>query len=150
MQIYLAGPLFTHAEQQWLAAVRDRLSDLPYCRVVWPYDLVRDADMQRWGAAAKQHIYQLCRSHLDRTDLLIALLDGTQVDDGTAWEIGYFTARRRAGQHLVGLRTDFRRAGDAPGAVVNLMIDCACDRIVDTADRLLEECRRLVSAAVPS
>jgi hypothetical protein len=28
--------------------------------------------------------------HLDDTDLLIALLDGPQIYDGTAWEIGYF------------------------------------------------------------
>ena len=143
MQIYLAGPLFTHAEQQWLAGLRDRLADLPDTRVVWPHDLISPADLKRWGTAAKQQIYRLCQSHLDSTDLLIALLDGTQVDDGTAWEIGYFTARRHSGQHVIGLRTDFRRAGDAPETVVNLMIDCACDRIVTDIDQLLTACRQL-------
>jgi nucleoside 2-deoxyribosyltransferase len=40
--------------------------------------------------------------------MMIALLDGPQVDDGTGWEIGYFYARRRPEQKIIGIRTDFR------------------------------------------
>lgn len=39
----------------------------------------------------KSEIFSRCKSHLDDADMVIALLDGPQVDDGTAWEIGYFT-----------------------------------------------------------
>jgi nucleoside 2-deoxyribosyltransferase len=50
---------------------------------------------------------------------MIALLDGSQVDDGTAWEIGYFYSKKSPEQKIIGIRTDFRRAGESQGAVVN-------------------------------
>jgi nucleoside 2-deoxyribosyltransferase len=45
------------------------------------------------GAKAKLEIFSRCKSHLDDledADLVTALLDGSRVDDGTAWETGYF------------------------------------------------------------
>jgi nucleoside 2-deoxyribosyltransferase len=42
---------------------------------------------------------------------LIALLDGSQVDDGAAWEIGYLYARKSPEQKIIGIRTDHGRAG---------------------------------------
>jgi len=70
--------------------------------------------------------------------MVIALLDGSQVDDGTAWEIGYFYARKSPEQKIIGIRTDFRRAGESEGAVVNPMIECSCDRIVRSREDLME------------
>lgn len=69
--------------------------------------------------------------------MVIALLDGAQVDDGTAWEIGYFYAMKLPGQKIIGTRTDFRRAGECEGAVVNPMIEGACDRIVRSREDLV-------------
>jgi nucleoside 2-deoxyribosyltransferase len=60
------------------------------------------------------------------------------VDDGTAWEIGYFYARKSPEQKIIGIRTDFRRAGESKGAVVNPMIECSCDRIVRSTEELME------------
>jgi nucleoside 2-deoxyribosyltransferase len=34
---------------------------------------------------------------------MIALLDGSQVDDGTAWETGYFLARKSPEQKIIGM-----------------------------------------------
>ncbi len=34
--------------------------------------------------------FSRCKSHLDDADMMLALFDGSMVDDGTAWEIGYF------------------------------------------------------------
>ena len=48
-----------------------------------------------------------------------AMLDGAQVDDGTAWEIGYAYAK---GIPVIGLRTDFRLCADSDGGLVNAMI----------------------------
>jgi glutathione S-transferase len=50
---------------------------------------------------------------------VFAVLDGTDVDSGTAAEIGYAAA---LGCTIVGLRTDFRMAGDNPAAPVNLQV----------------------------
>ena len=33
------------------------------------------------------------RAAIDACDVVVALLDGAQVDDGTAWEIGYAYAK---------------------------------------------------------
>lgn len=56
--------------------------------------LSRKEDISSLGENAKLEIFSRRRSHLDDSDLLIALLDGVQVDYGTAWEIGCFHARR--------------------------------------------------------
>ena len=53
----------------------------------------------------------------------------------SAWEIGYAYAR---GLTIIGLRTDFRQAGDMAHSVANAMIECSCSRIFRSADELLE------------
>jgi nucleoside 2-deoxyribosyltransferase len=146
MRIYLAGPLFTQAEQEWLrrlkAQILTRAAAAPV-EVCWPHDLFSAQEIADWGDRAKHEIFARCRDQLDRADAVVALLDGTQVDDGTAWEIGYFSAGRRPGKPIIGIRTDFRKAGDADNARVNLMIDCSCDSIVTTVDELLREIGKL-------
>jgi len=51
---------------------------------------------------------------------VLALLDGSDVDSGTAAEIGYAAA---LGRPVVGLRSDIRTAGDNEAAVVNLQVE---------------------------
>jgi hypothetical protein len=41
-------------------------------------------------------------------------------------------------QKIIGIRTDFRRAGESEGAVVNAMIEGTCDWIVRSREELLE------------
>lgn len=60
-----------------------------------------------------------CRDALAACKLVMALLDGTQVDDGTAWEVGYAYALDIP---AVRIRTDARYCGEIPGARVNAMI----------------------------
>ena len=75
-------------------------------------------EIDNHGANAKYVIFFRCKSHLDDADLVIALLDGPQVDDGAACEIGYFYAKKSPEQKIIGIRTDFRRAGESEDAVV--------------------------------
>jgi len=51
---------------------------------------------------------------------VLALLDGSDVDSGTAAEIGYAAALARP---VVGLRSDIRTAGDNEAAIVNLQVE---------------------------
>ena len=51
---------------------------------------------------------------------VLAVLDGSDVDSGTAAEIGYAAA---LGRPVVGLRSDIRTAGDNEAAVVNLQVE---------------------------
>ena len=57
---------------------------------------------------------------LERARGVFAVLDGVDVDSGTASEIGFAAAR---GLPVVGLRTDWRRTGDNDGATVNLQVE---------------------------
>jgi nucleoside 2-deoxyribosyltransferase len=105
--------------------------------IIFPYDLITQEEIDLLGAKANLEIFSRCKSHLDDADIVIALLDGSQVDDGTAWEIGYFFARKSPEQKITGIRTDFRRAGESEGAVVNPMIECLCDMIVRSREELM-------------
>ncbi len=132
--IYLAGPLFTHAERAYLSSLRDRLRQLPDTTATWPGDLFDDAHLTILGPGAKDHIFDGCRLAIHDATHIVALLDGTQVDDGTAWEIGYAFG---LGLPVLGLRTDFRQAGDTLHSVANAMIECSCQAIYRSADDLL-------------
>ena len=76
--------------------------------------------------------------HLDTADMMIALLGGSQVDDGTAWEIGYCFAKKWPEEKIIGVRTDLHRAGESEGAVVNAMIEAACDMVVRSREEVLD------------
>ncbi len=60
------------------------------------------------------------------------------MDDDISWEIGYFYARKGPEQKIIGVGTDFRRAGGSEGAVVNAMLEISCDKIVRSREELLE------------
>ncbi len=57
---------------------------------------------------------------IKRSDALIAVLDGVDVDSGTASEIGFGFG---LGHLILGYRGDFRLAGDNEGAMVNLQVE---------------------------
>ena len=60
------------------------------------------------------------RAAIDAAHGVIAILDGTDVDSGTAAEIGYAFAR---GKRIVGYRGDFRLSADNEGGTVNLQVE---------------------------
>jgi nucleoside 2-deoxyribosyltransferase len=60
------------------------------------------------------------RALIDACDLVFAILDGTDVDSGTAAEIGYGFAK---GKPILGYRGDFRLSADNDGATVNLQVE---------------------------
>ncbi|KHK03186.1 nucleoside 2-deoxyribosyltransferase [Desulfovibrio sp. TomC] len=134
MRVYLAGPLFTLAERRFMAELRDLAAVLPGVAPLWPGDLFVNDDLAGMGHTAKSHIFRGCLSALDGCDLVVAVLDGPAVDDGTAWEVGYAYAR---GIPAWGLRTDFRSAGDTSQSLVNCMIECSCTEIFRDVEPLL-------------
>lgn len=78
-------------------------------------------------------------------DLLVAWLDGQEVDSGTAIEIGYAAA---LDVPCIGLRTDLRLAGEE-GMAVNLQVEATIvasgGRMVDSLAALLDELRGLAA-----
>ncbi len=57
---------------------------------------------------------------INSSDLLLAVLDGTDIDSGTAAEIGYASARDK---QIIGYRGDFRLTGDNEGSMINLQVE---------------------------
>lgn len=84
------------------------------------------------------------RSGIIDSDGLLAVLDGSDVDSGTASEIGYAAALNKK---ICGYRSDFRQSGDNDGAIVNLQVEYfilnSGGRIVSSLAELKNELRRL-------
>ena len=78
------------------------------------------------------------------SDGLFAVLDGTDVDSGTASEIGYASG---IGKPVTAYRGDFRNAGDNEGSIVNLQvayfIQKSGGRITSSLDEAENEIRRM-------
>lgn len=130
--IYLASPLgFAGSTREYMENLAAELR--ASFNVLNPWDDHRfDADFANATAivdrserlALYKHINtELGRSNaasIDAADAVVAILDGVDVDSGTASEIGYAFAR---GKHIEGLRTDWRLAGDNEGSIVNLQVE---------------------------
>jgi nucleoside 2-deoxyribosyltransferase len=113
--IYLAGPLFSEAEQVYNLALHQLLS-AHFFEVYLPQE-VGDTSHAR-GKDEHEDIFERHLAALERCDAVVAVVDGADADSGTAWEMGYATA---LGKRVVALRTDFRRAGHHE--LVNLMLE---------------------------
>ncbi len=78
-----------------------------------------DAQREAWRAL-NFRIGESNARAIGACDAVLAILDGPDVDSGTAAEIGYAFAR---GKPIVGYRGDFRLAADNIGSIVNLQVE---------------------------
>ncbi|HEV2128935.1 MAG TPA: nucleoside 2-deoxyribosyltransferase [Thermomicrobiales bacterium] len=149
--IYLASPLgFAESTRPFMDHLTARLRQHVVVNNPWdipesvdPFsdalsiDSVRERDHRL--AAINRELGRRNREAIDASDGLFAVLDGVDVDSGTAAEIGYAFAK---GKYICGLRTDLRLAGDNPGSIVNLQVEYfifeSGGRIVTTAEELVE------------
>ena len=136
-KIYLSGPLFSAGEIAWgreiSSFLRERLADAGV-QVIWPYEL-------SINQLEPEEIFRENLRALDCCDLMVAILDGPGVDDGTAWEIGRFFHQ---GKKVLGIRTDIRKAGESESSRVNLMIELSCLSISSNIDDLHSDLKRLL------
>ncbi len=139
--IYQAGPLFTEAEQAWHRGLKTNIEIIMNqhaldWQVVWPFELFPENILASLSEEEKKyHICQGCIASLQKADMVIALLDGTQVDDGTAFEIGYYNALQKG--PIYGIRTDFRNGGDTGHSLVNCMIEASLDKMFRSQTEIL-------------
>lgn len=140
---YLAGPIFTLAQQEWTLRLRDEIQTellnlkLPL-DLIWPYEETpKNPDMPNVSHKLSE-VLRICVDGLDRADLLLAILDGAIVDDGTAWEMGYFFSKHKGARPIIGLRTDARSAGDICGGVINSLIQASCQSIAANTQAFID------------
>jgi len=137
MRIYFAAPLFTTGERDFNAAVGRRLREAGH-EVFLPQD-------QEVNAYDPGRIFHNDVDHVDWSSVVVGIMDGSDPDSGTAWEIGYAYAK---GLPIVLLRTDFREWGGRTGEVpYNLMLtESATERIELAAPTVAEAGDALVAA----
>jgi nucleoside 2-deoxyribosyltransferase len=147
--IYLASPLgFAHSTRPFMATLIDQLSQHvevlnPWDRTDFDEEFARLASENDFASRREQlrkinaELGRLNAQDIDRANGLFAILDGVDVDSGTAAEIGYAYAR---GKYICGLRTDFRLSADNYGSTVNLQVEYFIESsggtIVHTAEDL--------------
>lgn len=149
MRIYLAGPLgFSEAGR---AFYYDKF--VPTIRAVGvdvldPWALTDQAKIERvrrikndaarcdeWRALNLEIARENTKA-IDSADALVAVLDGPDVDSGTAAEIGYAFARNRP---ILGYRGDFRLSADNEGSIVNMQVEYFIRASGGTIVRKLED-----------
>lgn len=128
--IYLAGPLFTHAELEYNRKLKDMLLNNGFS-VFLPQEDAEDVAQER-ERQNQERIFIRCVEGVVASDLIVAVLDGVDVDSGTAWEIGYAYAKEKP---VIGLRTDFRELADG---IVNLMVEMAIVSLARDEEELLK------------
>lgn len=121
---YIASPLgFSEAsreyyEQRYLPALAEHVEPIDPWALSEPGEFAAAATkgrLREFGITVGARNAQAIRS----CELLIAQLDGQEVDAGTAAEVGYATA---AGVICLGIRSDLRSSGE-PGMHVNLQLE---------------------------
>jgi nucleoside 2-deoxyribosyltransferase len=120
VKLYLAGPLFTRPEQDWISTLATGLRAAGH-EVFVPHE------NQRPNPTAQQ-IFETDMSGLDWCEAVVAVMDGSDPDSGTAWECGYAYARSKP---IVTFRSDFRLVGEARGVSFNLMLWCSASDHVE-------------------
>lgn len=118
VNIYLAGPLFSIAEREFnLKLAKALTSILDHCSISVPQEFAASVSGQEDPLT---RIFQYSLESIQNSDLIVAVLDGPDVDSGTCVEIGYAYALKKP---IIGIRTDFRASEDKG---VNLMVSNAC------------------------
>jgi nucleoside 2-deoxyribosyltransferase len=133
MKIYLAGPLgFSEAGRFYQDTVLLPALNRTGHQILDPWKLTDQHKIDPilampYGPARRDAWRHLNaeigannRQAIDRCDAVFAILDGVDVDSGTAAEIGYAFAR---GKPILGYRGDLRLAADNEGASVNLQVE---------------------------
>ena len=102
MKVYVAGPLFNSLERRYLEELATALEARGYTTFL-PH---RDAGLvDTMNETFKTKVFQVDMDALESSDLIVALLVGTDHDSGTCAEIGYMYAK---GKLIFGITDDIR------------------------------------------
>jgi nucleoside 2-deoxyribosyltransferase len=129
-KIYLASPLgFSSEQKPYLVKIKARLHQLglevfdpweqPFAKAIHEASQLENHD-ERMRAFARlaQDIGAANEKGIRDSQILVAVLDGVEVDSGTAAEIGFAAG---IGLRCFGLRTDWRDSGEF-GLPLNLQV----------------------------
>lgn len=122
MKVYVVGPLYDPHEQRFVDALVKRIAQEGFevSRACVHYDPARFVD--------SSDVFETDWETLRMSDVLVAILDGEQVDDATAAEMGIFFGMMQndsAKKGILGLSTDIRtdRRVESEGKGLNLFLN---------------------------
>lgn len=118
MKIYLAGPLFTSAEQEFNRQLCSALQNAGHD--VW---LPQEHEPRDRTATA---IFDEDLKGMDWAQVIVGNMDGPDPDSGTCWECGYAYRKKP----IILYRTDFRQAGDVDDTPFNLMMFASANAVI--------------------
>ena len=123
MRIYFSAPLFTQMERRWNRQVAAGIEkSIAGAYVILPQDFKFDDAYN--SARTFPHLFEACVDGVREADVMVAVIDGPDVDSGVALEMGIAYER---GIPIVGVRTDFRESQDRG---VNLVIAGVCTEML--------------------
>jgi nucleoside 2-deoxyribosyltransferase len=131
-KVYLASPLgFSPEYSSYLQKIKGQLASQRFS-IFDPWEQQQfaaaiDAALKESAYPAKVAAFRTiacqigaCNEEGIRSaDIVVAVLDGAEIDSGTASEVGFAAA---LGKRCYGLRTDLRDSGDFIGIPINLQV----------------------------
>jgi nucleoside 2-deoxyribosyltransferase len=124
--IYVAGPLFSQAEREYLEKMVNLLAKYTHLDPTTNFFLPHRDGGELGKGPTRQYIFNLDMQKIASADVIIALLDGQDSDSGTCIELGYSYALNKK---IFGILTDFRSycTNDLEPHKPNLMVWGVCE-----------------------
>ena len=113
MRIYLAGSIFYYGDElrnrEWAGKIRAAIPEIDLYSPIENTDINGTEGKKKFGSPIM--IAQADNERLDKSDILIACLDGDVIPAGTSAEIGKFHEKIARGDNklLIGIITDNRQ-----------------------------------------
>jgi len=125
--VYVAGPLFSQAEREFLDKMVDTLAQSAQLNPLTNFFLPHRDGGELGKGPTRNDIFHLDLDKLNSSKVVVALLDGQDVDSGTSIELGYAYAKNKK---IFGLITDFRAycTNDTEPHRPNLMVWGVCEK----------------------
>jgi nucleoside 2-deoxyribosyltransferase len=147
-RIYIAGPLFSEHERRFLEEIANKVA------ITLGLDVQEDIFLPHRDAGdigvhgeGRPEIFSSDLKSLDDATVVLALLDGSDVDSGTAAELGYAFARNK---EIFGILTDWRRWNPISQRVdnINNMIWGICGKgkriFREIDDKFIEDLKKVL------
>jgi len=118
--------LFSQAEREFLEKMVDCLAQASHLDPIKNFFLPHRDGGELGKGPTRRQIFQLDTNALKEADIVVAMLDGPDVDSGTCIELGIAYA---LGKKIFGIITDFRSylTNDREPQRPNLMVWGVCD-----------------------
>lgn len=131
-KIYIASPLgFSESTRSFMDKIDESLTNIGF-DVINPWKLAETNEFEtiKQISDEKERIQKFKQLNfeigernekaINESEILLAILDGVDVDSGTSAEIGYASA---IGKRIIAYRNDFRMAGENEGSLVNIQVE---------------------------